>query len=98
MLLNLLQNFNVSVEVTPLNVNDGAETALVKTLEETDMPVVGNPELLVVKESGKNQSHIDTDLIHFLQVFCCSKRVCNNLPKEQFTFESLLSISLSILA
>ena len=49
------------------------ETALVKTLEKTDVPVACESISLSRKESGNNQSLVDTDLIHFPQLFVVPK-------------------------
>ena len=49
-----------------MNVEDGAETTLVKTLDETDVPAVGEPGFRAVMESGENHSRVDTDVSQFL--------------------------------
>ena len=41
--LGLLQNFNVCDEITPANVDDGAETSLVKARGEKYVTAVGDP-------------------------------------------------------
>ena len=43
--LGLFQNFNVCDEVTPANVEDGAETGLTKALKETYVTAVGDQSL-----------------------------------------------------
>ena len=43
--LILFQNFNISDEVTAANVQDGAETVLMKALEEMYVTAVGDPSL-----------------------------------------------------
>ena len=63
---------SLSDEVTPVKVDDGAETALVKTLEETNVTAVGDPGIRAVKESNKNHSLVSTDLA----IFSPFKRVC----------------------
>ena len=50
----VLQIFIACDEVTLVNVEDGADTALVKTLEETDLPAESHPGFRAVKKSGKN--------------------------------------------
>ena len=67
--LSLFQDFHVCNKVTPVNVEDGAETALVETLEEADVTAVGDPSLRPVEEGGKNHSPVDPDLCLALQVF-----------------------------
>ena len=52
-----------------MNFEDGAETELVKALEETDAITAGNPGLQVVKECGKNHSPVIPELYHVHQVF-----------------------------
>ena len=43
--LDLLQNLSACDEVSPANVGDGAQTALMKALEETYVTAVGDPSL-----------------------------------------------------
>ena len=68
--LDLLLNFNVCDEVTPVNVEDRAETALVKAIEETDVAGAGDPGLLFVEESSNYQGHVDHDHSLVIQFFC----------------------------
>ena len=70
--LSLLQNFNVWDEVTLVNVDDGAETALVEALEEKDVTAVGHSGPWAVEKGGKNNSPVDADLRLALQVFVVS--------------------------
>ena len=43
--LGLLLNFKVCDEVTPVNVTDGVDTALVKALEETYVTAIGDTSM-----------------------------------------------------
>ena len=43
--LNFVQYFNVCCKVTPVNIEDGAETSLVIALEETYVTAVGDSSL-----------------------------------------------------
>ena len=52
-----------------MDVEDGAQTALVEALEEADVAAVGDPGLGAVEKSGENNSPIDTDLCIAFQVF-----------------------------
>ena len=63
----MFQNFNICDEVT--NVEDGADTALMKALEETCVTVVGDPTLLAAEKSGKNHGRVDLNLCLVLQAF-----------------------------
>ena len=50
----MFQFFNLCDEFSPVNVEDGAETALIKSLEGTNMTAQGDPSLLSIEEGGKN--------------------------------------------
>ena len=52
-----------------MDVEDGAQAALVEALEEADVAAVGDPGLGAVERSGENNSPIDTDLCFPFQVF-----------------------------
>ena len=80
-----------------MDVEDGVQAALVKALEEADVPLVGDPGLRAIEKSGKNNSPIDTDLcfVLFFKLLLFHTRLYS-LPKELLAFASLLSISLSI--
>ena len=65
----MLHNFNVCDEVTPVNVDDGAQTAQMKALGETNETAVGDSGLQKVEESGKNHGSVDPDFCLVLQVF-----------------------------
>ena len=41
----MFQNFNICDKVTPVNIKDGAETAQMKSLDETYVTVVEDPSL-----------------------------------------------------
>ena len=93
----MLQKFNACDEVTPMNVEDDAETALVKVLDETYVTEVGDPSLRDVDVSGKNHGPVDLNIFLFFWILLLQARLYNP-TSELFAFESLLSISLSILA
>ncbi|PFX17105.1 hypothetical protein AWC38_SpisGene18592 [Stylophora pistillata] len=42
--LGLLQDFDIGVEITPVNVEDGAQAALVEGLEEADVAALAEDE------------------------------------------------------
>ena len=50
-----------------MDVEDGAQAALVEALEEADVAAVGDPGLGAVEKSGENNSPIDTDLCFSFQ-------------------------------
>ena len=60
----MLQSVKICDEVSPANVEDGAETAL----KETYVAAVGNPSLRAI-ESGKNHDPVDLKLSPILQAF-----------------------------
>ena len=66
---DLLKKFNVCDEVTPVNVEDGADTALVDAFEEADVTAIGNPSFRDDEESGRNHDHVDLNHCLVLQVF-----------------------------
>ena len=41
--LGLLQDFDIGVEITPVDVEDGVQAALVEGLEEADVAAVSDP-------------------------------------------------------
>ena len=51
-----------------MDVEDGAQAALVEALEEADVAAVGDPGLRAVEKSGENNSPINTDLCFAFQV------------------------------
>ena len=54
-----------------MDVEDGAETALMKALEESEVAAVGDPRLNAVQESGKYSGSVHADLGLLLQLFVC---------------------------
>ena len=52
-----------------MDVEDGAQAALVEALEEADVAAVGDKGLGAIEKSGENSSPIDTDLCFSFQVF-----------------------------
>ena len=52
-----------------MDVEDGAQAALVEALEEADVAAVSDPGLRAVEYSGENNSSIDTDLCLVFQTF-----------------------------
>jgi len=60
--LSLFQDFHVCDKVIPANVEDGAETALMETLEEADVTAVGDPSLRPIEEGGTNRIPVDSNL------------------------------------
>ena len=65
----MLQNASVCDEVTPANVEDDADTALMKALEETYVTVVGDPSLCAMEESGKFHSSVDLNICLVIQAY-----------------------------
>ena len=57
-----------------MDVEDGAQAALVEALEAADVAVIGDPGLRAVKKSGENNSPIDKDLCFAFQVLLFQKK------------------------
>ena len=51
-----------------MDVEDGAQAALVEALEEADVAAVGDPGLRAAEKGGVNNSSVDADLCFALQV------------------------------
>ena len=66
--LGLLQDFDIGVEVTPADAEDGAQAALMKALEEANVAAVSDSCLRAVQKGGKNNSPVDADLCFAFQV------------------------------
>ena len=64
----MFQNIVVCNENTPMNVEDGAMTELVRTFKETNVPTVGDQGLRAGKKSGSDHSLVDMDHNYLLQV------------------------------
>ena len=79
-----------------MDVEDGAQAALVKALEEANVTAVCDPGLIAVKKGAENNSPGRIFALHF-RLFLFHTRFYS-LPKELLAFASLVSISLSILA
>lgn len=65
--LGLLQDFDICVEVIPVDVEDGAQVGLMEALEEADVAAVSYPCLRAVEKGGENDSPVDTDLCFAFQ-------------------------------
>ena len=89
----MLHEFSVGDEVTPLDIKDGSETALVEALEESWMVMVVTPQLQAVQMGSKDNSTVHFDLGALFQEFFLFHTHLNSLPKAQFTCASLQSIS-----
>ena len=79
---DLLQYFNICDEVTPVNVEDGTEPALMKAFKQTDTAVVDDSGLQTAEESSKNYCPIDQDHSLVLQVSRVPKRACTTFQKN----------------
>ena len=79
--------------ITPANVEDGADTALFKALVRIFVTAAGDPNFSAVEEVDMYPHTRNFVLFFTLWLF---KTRLNNVPIEQFKFERLLSISLSI--
>ena len=94
-------------EDTPANGEDSAETALLKALEETALwkeleetalwKELEETPVIAVGDPSKNHGPLDLNLCLVLQAFVAPNTFVQS-PNELFAIDSLLSISLLILA
>ena len=66
--LGLFEDLDVTDEVAPVDVEDGAETTLMEVLKESDVAPVGHPHLGAVQKGGENYGSVDKDLSFVLQI------------------------------
>ena len=66
--LRLFKDLDICDEVTPVNVKNSAETALVKTFEKAHMAAVDDPCLGAVEKGGENYGPVYANLRFVLQV------------------------------
>ena len=59
--------FDIGVEVTPVDIEDGARATLMEELEEADVAAVSYPCLRAVEKGGENDSPVDADLFFGFQ-------------------------------
>ena len=84
--LGFLQNFNVSHEDTPLNIEDGAKTAVMQALVEMNVTSIGGLRLSAVEQNGMNHGNVDPDyclapLPLVVQMTLSTIYLCNNFAK-----------------
>ena len=84
--LGFLQNFNVSDEDTPLNIEDGAKTAVMQALVEMNVTSIGGLRLSAVEQNGMNHGNVDPDYCHaplplVVQMTLSTIYLCNNFAK-----------------
>ena len=60
--LGLLQSYNVFNEITLVNVEDGAETELMNSLEKTNVTVVGDQCSRVAEKRGMIHGSVEPDI------------------------------------
>lgn len=90
--LGLFEDLDVGDKVSPVDVEDGAETTLMKLLEESDVAPVGHPCLGAAEKGGGNYGTIYKDLSFILQVLIISHplvqstkgTVCSSKPVVHF--------------
>ena len=57
-----LEDFFVRHVVWPFDAKDGAQAALVKSLQEPDLPPIENPGLCIIQEGGNDDSPVYLEL------------------------------------
>ena len=63
-----LKNFDTGNVVTPVDLEDGAEAALVKPLQEANMLVVGYPGFRAIQKSSQHNCFVHTYVCVGLEV------------------------------
>ncbi|KAK3602058.1 hypothetical protein CHS0354_025234 [Potamilus streckersoni] len=58
----LFEDFSVVDEVTPVDVEDGAEEVLMEAFKEVEVGAAGDPEFGASLEGGQYDSSVDADL------------------------------------
>jgi len=66
--LSQFEDLNICDKVTPVDVEDGAETTLMEVLEESEVAPAGHPHLGAVEKNGENYHSVDKDLGFVLPV------------------------------
>ena len=90
--LGLLLNDNVCGNFTQVSVDDGAETAMMKASEETDVTAVGDPSLWAIEESGKDHSLLDMNcLCLVIQAFVAPNTFVQSTKQTICLWESVVN-------
>ena len=62
--LRWFQDFDVGDEVTPVDVEDGAEAVLMEVSEELQVVTIGDPRLGAIPEGGQNNGSVHIYLMN----------------------------------